>query len=174
MVNSSTWVSQDAQIGLSVPGSVDATSCCMIGTVRNFRDNGSAKLGTGEFIYLPGVASTIPGDIVNYLIGDGVGGFSTTRWAGTANTAIPLAIATASCTSGTFGWYQIGGAAIVNIAGTVAVGDKAFFTATGSASTTSATGKQVIGMTAATSNGVPDTGKAVYTLNRPVVDPLLV
>lgn len=159
------WVSVSLNLGLSVPGSVDSTQAFPVGMVAQFRD---PTYGVGEFIYLPGVASTAAGDVVNYSVSDGATNTgSTTRWAGTAGTGIPLAIATAATVASTWGWYQISGAAVVNTSGTVAAGDKAFYQATATVSSTQVNGKQVQGMTAASANGVPSANKAIYTINRP-------
>ena len=119
--------------------------------------------GAGEFIYLKGVASTAIGDVVEY---DNYGG-STTRWAGTAGTGKPLAVAMSANVASQWGWYQISGIAVVNISGTVAAGDKAFWQATGVLSSTQVNGKQVEGAVAVSANAVPAAGQALYQINRP-------
>lgn len=129
------------------------------------------SLGAGEFIFLKGVASLAAGDWVTY---NGLTGV-TTRWAGTANTGQPIAVAvgTPSATQG--GWFQIGGNALANVGGTVAAGDSAFFNATATTKSAAVAGKQVLGAIAATANGATvgnvtaSATQAVYTLNRPVV-----
>jgi hypothetical protein len=127
-------------------------------------------LGGGEFIYLKGVASTAVGDVVSY---NGYTG-ATTRWAGTANSGAPLAIAvTANTSSSSYGWYQIGGNAIVNCSGTVASGDIVNFASTATVKTAAAAGKQVLNAVAASANGATVGGvalastQAVYTIQRP-------
>lgn len=127
-------------------------------------------LGGGEFIYLKGVASLVAGDVVSY---NGYTG-ATTRWAGTANTGIPLAVAvTANTSSSAYGWFQIGGNAVVTCSGTVAAGDSAFFSATAAVKTAAAAGKQVLNAVAASANGATVGGvalaatQAVYTIQRP-------
>lgn len=137
-----------------------------LGSVTHGQDT---SLGGGEFVFLLGVASLAIGDVVSY---NGVTG-ATTRWAGTANTGAPLAVAisTPSATQG--GWFQIGGNALVTCSGTVAAGDSAFFSATASVKTAAAAGKQVLGAVAGTANGatvgtvVCTSTQAIYTLNRP-------
>jgi hypothetical protein len=120
--------------------------------------------GEGEFIYLKGVASTVLGDVVSYNAYTGV----TTRWAGTAGTAAPLAIAMgANILATTFGWYQIAGNAVLTSSGTVAAGDIANYNAAGSVKTAAVAGKQILNCTAASANGVPATNQAVYTIQRP-------
>ena len=177
-----TWISVDLQLGWPAPGNVDSGvvrgsttyPSVLIGTIAKVRDVGSTQLGVGEFIFLPGVASTAAGDVVNYSVSDGAtggvsGGATTTRWAGTAYTGMPLAIATAATIASTWGWYQIAGAAIVNTSGTVAAGDAANYASTATIKTAAVTGKQVLNMTASSANGVPATNQSIYTINRPCV-----
>jgi hypothetical protein len=131
-------------------------------------------LGGGEFIYLKGVASTAAGDWVSYNAYTGV----TTRWAGTANTGAPLAVAmTANTSASSYGWYQIGGNAVATVTGTVAAGDIVNFSATAAVKTAAAAGKQVLNAVAASANGATyGTGnaavtlastQAIYTIQRP-------
>lgn len=184
MVNSPTWVSVSLQLGYPAPGSVDSGitkadgntyPSVPIGTVAQFRDNGSTALGMGTFIFLPGVASTVAGDVVSYLTADGAGtgvsdGASTTRWTGTANTGRPLAVATAAVNATTkWGWYQIQGSAIVNVSGTVASANPLYFAQTAKLGATAVDGKQVLGALASSANGVPDTNQAIVLLNAPHV-----
>src|SRR5262245_60668132 len=120
---STQWISVNTQLGYAAPGIVDSgvtvngsvVSSVPVGTIAQFRDIGTTGLGVGEFIWLPGVASTAAGDFVSYTTSNGAAnGGSTTRWAGTANTGQPLAVATAATVASTWGWYQIAGSAIVN------------------------------------------------------------
>ncbi len=63
--------------------------------------------GSGEFIYLKGVASTAVGDWVGYQPSLG------TSVRAVADGKYPLAVAMAACDTTTkFGWYQIAGVAI--------------------------------------------------------------
>lgn len=185
MVNTPNWVSVNTQLGWPAPGVVDAPTAradtftypsIPIGTVAQFRDTGTTQLGVGTFIYLPGVASTTAGDWVEWIGADATTtssnkGATTTRWAGTANTGKPLAVATAAVTATTkYGWYQLQGAAICNISGTVTTGDKVFYGgAAGQVQSTVVGGKQVLGAQASSANGVPNTTNAIYTLSYPFV-----
>jgi hypothetical protein len=140
--------------------------------MRRFVDL-SGKFGAGMFIYLPGVAATAVGDVVQYNLSAGVAAATdatTVRWAGTANTGEALAVAmTANISATTFAWYQVQGAAVVNTNGTVAAGDKAFWQATAVISSSAVAGKQVLGMKAFSANGVPAANQAVYTIDFPCV-----
>lgn len=185
-MTTATWVSQDVQLGSSAPGgSADTTITSTsgnttygppvgIGTIKRFFDS-TGKYGAGQFIYLPGVSGLNVGDVVQYHLSDGnsaVTGSVVVRWAGTANTGEPLAVATTANTSATnFSWYQVQGAAVVNCSGTVAAGNAAYFANTAIVSTTVAGGKQVLGMRAASANGAAGLTnvQAVYDLDFPCV-----
>ncbi len=165
MVYSPTWISESTQIGWTAPGNVDTSMKVPAGTVATFRD---AVLGGGEFIYLLGVANTILGSVVSYQLSDGVSlNGTTTLWAGTANTGAPLAVATAAIVASDWGWYQIGGAAIVASSGTVSAGNPLYFQAAGVVQAAAVNGKQIVGAYAASSNGVPTTNQTIVTLDRP-------
>ena len=189
MTNSPNWISVSLQLGYpkAGPGFIDGGRTVAdgtvypsipIGTIAYFRDAGTTQLGGGTFIFLPGVTSTVAGDVVTYRAGNGGGigqdvngGAVTARWTGTANTGFPLAVATAATDLQTkWGWYQIQGSAIVNVSGTVSAGQAAYYGQTATLETNAAVGgKQVIGAVSASANNVPDTGKAIFTLNNPVV-----
>lgn len=181
---STLWTSADLPLGWITPGNIDsgrtivtggsAIPSIAIGTIAKFVDAGTTQLGVGEFIFLPGVASTTAGDWVSYVTSDGGGtgpnyGAATTRWAGTASSGIPLAIATAATVASTWGWYQISGSAICKISGTIAAGNGAAWQATATVQAAAVTGKNVVAVQATSANGVPSAGLAIYTLNRPAV-----
>lgn len=69
-------------------------------------------LGAGEFIYLPGVASTAVGNVVTYDLATSGGVGSTTRYVASANAGHSLAVAMSATVASTWGWYQIGGQGI--------------------------------------------------------------
>jgi len=159
------WATAGTRAGLSVPGSVSTTQVVPVGTIEKFYD---PLYGEGQFIYLPGVASTAACDVVEYTTGNGATSVgATVRWAGTAGSGKPLAVATAATVADTWGWYQVSGLAVVSISGTVAAGDKAFWQATGVVSTTQVNGKQVLGAVAVSANAVPAAGKATYQIAYP-------
>ncbi len=165
MVYSPTWISESTQIGWTAPGNVDDSMLVPGGTVATFRD---AVLGGGEFIYLLGIVNTILGSVVTYQVSDGVSLNGTTAlWAGTAGSGKPVAVATAAIVASKWGWYQIGGAAIVATSGTVSAGNPLYFQTDGIAQAAAVNGKQIIGAVANSSNGVPTTNKTIVTLDRP-------
>ena len=80
--------------------------------------------GGGEFIVLRGVASCAIGSLVIYDSST----YQTTLCAVTANQARPVAVAMAATTAALWGWFQIGGSAVVakstgvKLSGSVTVG----------------------------------------------------
>jgi hypothetical protein len=73
-----------------------------------------------------------------------------------------------------WGWYQIGGAAIVATSGTVAAGNPLYYQTTGVAQAAAVNGKQIIGAVAGSANGVPTTNQTIVTLGRPMVQSQIV
>jgi hypothetical protein len=185
MATTPNWVSVNLQLGYPKPATVDAGvdrngstyPSVDVGTMAQFRDIGTTYLGTGNFIFLPGVTSTVAGDVVTYRLGAGQAvpgdvnnGAATERWAGTANTGAPLAVATAATdTQAKWGWYQIQGAAICNISGNATAGNPVYFGQTATVAGSSTAGKQVMGARFGSAQGVPDTGKVVVVINDPHV-----
>ncbi len=183
----SNWVSGgNTAAGNTQPGIVDegvsrggtTYPSVTVGTIADFYDNGTTRLGSGEFIFLPGVTSTVAGDVVTYYLsagadvaGDVNDGAATQRWTGTSATGAPVAIATAATnTQAKWGWYQIQGGAVINVTGTVSAGQAAYFGQTGTILTASAAGgKQLLGVRSSSANGVPATGQAIFTINNPTV-----
>lgn len=163
------WISVNGQLGYPVPGNVDSSPLVPIGTVASFRDVGTTQLGVGEFIYLKGVASTVLGSVVSYQSSDGTAAAGTTAlWAGTANTPVSLAFASAAIGASSYGWYQIGGSAVAAISGTIAAGNSLYWQAAGVLSATAVDGKNVENLQASSADGVPDTGQAIVTIDRPL------
>jgi hypothetical protein len=120
--------------------------------------------GQGEFILLAGVASTAVGSLVIYNTAN----FTTTLCPVTANLGSPVAVAmSANIVSTTWGWYQIGGVAVVakstglGLANNVALG----VNSTGKVGT-SASGKQLLGARTANST-VSATTTVRVVIDRP-------
>ena len=122
--------------------------------------------GEGEFILLVGVASTVVGSLVSYNATT----YQTALSANTANLAGPVAVAMSACTAGLFGWYQIGGLAVIKktavaVSPQVAVYQSA---TTGRIMPTAASGKQILGARAANLASVTSTTSTVIvSINRP-------
>lgn len=161
-----------ADPGLGTPGPGQLPSVTMAAQFGEIVTGWEPNLGSGEFIFLKGVASLNAGDVVSYNAFTGV----TTRWAGTANTGWPLAIALSNPTGSQNGWFQIAGNAITTVSGTVAADDSAYFSATAALKSAAVAGKQVLGCHAALANGGAVTAalslastQALYTIQRPFV-----
>lgn len=126
--------------------------------------------GEGEFIYLLGVASTVVGSLVTYQADTGVTALSPD----TAKSGLPVAVAMSACVASQYGWYQIGGAAVVKktaVKVDPAVALRVFQSATvGRVMQTSASSKQILGARfSATATVTSTTSTAVVTLDRPHV-----
>ncbi len=124
----------------------------------------SPTYGEGEFLYLKGVASTAVGSLV---VWDGTT-YATTLCPVTANLGRPLAVAMSACVASEYGWYQVGGTAVVAksavaIAPTVALG----INSTGKIGA-SASGKQILNArTANSATASAATTTIAVLINRP-------
>lgn len=166
----SQWISGgNAALGFPLPGVIyDTAQGIAVGTRAKFRDIGTTLLGEGEFIWLPGAASTILGSWVSYSTSNGViNTGSSVLWAGTANSSFPLAVATAATVASTWGFYQVFGAAICAISGTIAAGNSAAWQAAGVVQAAAVATKNVEGVIALSADGVPAANKAIYQLSYP-------
>lgn len=166
----SQWISgRNNALGLPVPGIVyDTNMGLAIGSTAKFRDIGSTQLGEGDFIWLPGAASTILGSWCSYTTSNGVANTgSSVLWAGTANLPYPLAVATCASVASTWAWYQRTGSAICAISGTIVAGNGAAWQAAGVVQAAAVATKNVEGAIAASAEGVPAAGQAIYLLSYP-------
>lgn len=145
---------------------VDITAKVPVGTIAKAYDD---ALGEAEFIYLPGVANTVGGDMIVYDLLPGGQAITRTTSAAQANTGQPAAVALVAVPAGSFGWFQISGVAIVNVTAAAAAG-RAFLTATaGQLNSAAVAGSQVLGARLSSAIGTPAAGQAYATLNRPYV-----
>ena len=136
----------------------DTTQAHALGTIVTATD---PTYGTGEFVYLKGVASTAVGTVVIY---DQYGATSTRAVAGSRG---PVAVAMSANVASQYGWYQVGGAAVVK-AGTVAAGAPAYVTATaGTVDDAVVSGDKIDSFVFKTADGTPSAGFAVAQLARP-------
>jgi hypothetical protein len=155
----------NAPLGYPVPGNVDASALVPVGTIAKFFDE---TQGEGEFIYLPGVAATVAGDCVDYDLAPGAQVTVRHTNATGSNSGRPVAWATAAVVANKYGWYQIGGVVIANVAAGFAAGSKIFSTATAGVVDDGAdAGDQIIGAYGSTAITVPAAGQAYVTINRP-------
>lgn len=122
--------------------------------------------GEGEFILLLGVASTVVGSLVSYNATT----YQTALAANTANLAGPVAVAMAATTAGLFGWYQIGGLAVIKKTAVAVSPQVAIYQSAtaGRIMPTAASGKQILGARAANLTSVTSTTSTVIvSINRP-------
>jgi hypothetical protein len=103
-----TWIFQENRLGLQPVEVTSTVQNADEGTVTRAYDS-AGTYGGGEFIYLKGVDSTVVGSLVTYNMVSHV----TTLSANTANQNSPVAVAMSANVTGSWGWYQIGGAAVI-------------------------------------------------------------
>lgn len=122
--------------------------------------------GEGEFIMLVGVDSTVVGSLVSYNA-------TTYQTALSANTALlagPVAVAMSANTAALFGWYQIGGLAVIKKTAVAVNPQVAVYQSatTGRIMATQASGKQILGARAANLTSVTSTvSTVIVSINRP-------
>jgi hypothetical protein len=149
----------DTIVGLTPVTTVDTEQKFPIGTLAKAYDS---AYGEGTFIYLPGVASVVAGDVVAYDTDAG----TTTR--AVAATRGPVAVAMAAVVAATYGWFQVRGAAVVSCAGAVVAGTPAYLTATaGEVDDAVTAGSLVDGMVFKTADGTPAAGFAIAQIAFP-------
>ena len=155
------WVIAENNLGNPRIGVVRTDAPVPVGTI--VRAN-HVTYGSGEFIFLKGVASTAVGSVVVYNPDD----FSTTLAA--ANAVGPVAVAMAATVADTYGWYQIGGKGVASVLTGFADNADCYLTATaGSVDDTDVAGDYVRGMKGASAIGTPSAGLAEVELWRPQV-----
>jgi hypothetical protein len=123
-------------------------------------------LGGGEFIDLQGVANTAVGSLVTY----NASGALTALCPDTASLAQPVAVAMSANIDNQYGWYQIGGVAVIKKTAVIfAVRAKVFLSGTpGSVAAASVAGKELTNCrTANAASVVSATGTVQVTINRP-------
>lgn len=140
-----------------------------LGTIITARD---PSYGSGEFMYLLGVASTVVGSVVTYNgVASGLPTFQTTLAPATAGLAQTVAVAMSANLAAAYGWYQITGMAVAATNGTLAAGPAAVYLAgSGQLTSTQANGKQVLNAVNVTATGTPATAQAVVEINRPYAE----
>lgn len=161
----------NTRLGMQPVLTVSSTQNHAMGTEVGFYDttSGSGGQGAGTLIYLQGASSTIQGSVVTYNTRDG----STTLLTATTgkNTGFPLAVAMAATnTTGTWGWYQTSGCALVAKDVTdFPTASSVYLSATaGKISVTAASGNQVQNAITANSASVASTTTTMYVnINRP-------
>jgi hypothetical protein len=158
------------RLGLPPIGSSSPTPLVAPGTIIRAND---PVYGAGEFIYLQGVAGTVQGLAVTWGgNASGVPSYQTALASPSAtlgNKAAPIAFAMGANLAGNWGWYQIGGQAVVATNGTLAAGPGPVFVSTvaGQLTSTVAAGAQILNAVNVTATGTPAANQAVVSIDRP-------
>lgn len=149
-----------------IPSIPDAVALCAIGTIREFVED---TQGPAELIYLPGVASTLAGDMVEYDLTPGAQATIRHSNATGSNSGRPLAVALAPTVAGQFGWYQISGCALVSTTAAQAAGNVYGTATAGAVGNTLDAGDQILNARLVTATGTPAALKAYMMIQRPFV-----
>jgi hypothetical protein len=156
-----TWKPTSPVIGAQPIDVTSTTQQHPLGTIMRAK---SDTYGEGEFIYQKGVASTAIGDL---CIFDEKAATSTRAVAGSRGAC---GVAMSANVALGYGWYQVGGSAVVK-AGTVAAGGAVFATATpGTVDDAVVATDKVEGARFKTADGTPAAGFAVVELSRPALN----
>jgi hypothetical protein len=155
----------DIDSGVTMPNGTSAipTPPATLGMVARAFD---PVYGEGEFILLLGVASTEVGSLVSYNAST----YQTALAANTANLAGPVAVAMSANLAGTFGWYQIGGLAVMKKTAVAVSPQVAIYQSAtvGRVMPTVATGKQLLGARSANLATVASgVSTVIVSINRP-------
>lgn len=149
------------RIGLQALVNTDTVQNHTLGTIVNATD---PVYGSGEFIYLKGIASTVVGSLVDYdqYLG-------TTALAPATLGTGPVAVAMSANVALQYGWYQISGAAAVRAPNAAVVGAEVWMLAAtpGSVDDAVVAGEQVLGAKFSTTTGTPSAGLAIVQISRP-------
>jgi hypothetical protein len=157
------WVSLRHQIGdQPIEDTVLSTAQHPTGSITRARNITSASV-EGEFIYLLGVASTTAGSLVVYNSATG------TVLAQTVQKG-PVAVAMSANVANQYGWYQVGGLAVV-VANSASAGAPVYATSTaGSVDAAAISAQKVDGAIFAGAMGTPVAGTAYVMLDRPAMN----
>ena len=164
------WQLTSPKPGVGDFASFDTSKRFPVGTVVSAWD---PLYGEGDFIYLPGVASTAVGSLVSYNTNatSGAGATALVDSDTAATMRGPVAVAMcANIVATTWAWYQIRGSAVIK-AGTVAANVPVYATATaGSVDDAVVANSKVDGAAFETTDGTPSAGFAVVYLSYPFMN----
>lgn len=120
--------------------------------------------GSGEFIYLAGVAATQVGTLVTY---DAF--LNTTTIAPATGGIGPVAVAMSANLLNSYGWYQVQGTAVVRAPNAMVPGAEVFMLAAtpGSVDDAVVASEQVLNAVVSTTTGTPAAGLALIQIQRP-------
>lgn len=159
-----TYVPTTTQLGIQPIATTSTTQNHPLGTIVRATDS---TYGEGEFVYLKGITSTVVGSLVSY---NQVTGVTTLSPTSAANNAFPLAVAMSANVDSQYGWYQIGGAAVIKkTAVKINPSVKLYLSGTaGRVMSTSSSGRTVLGAISANAATVASaTSTVVVEIDRP-------
>lgn len=164
----SAFVPINNSVGWQAIATTSTTKKHPLGTIILAYDSASTNYGTGEFIYLLGVASTAVGSWVVYNQDDN----STALLA--ANAIGPVAVAMSANVASQYGWYQISGKAVGKVLAGFVDNANVYGTATaGSVDDAVVAGDRVQNCKGASAIDTPSTGLAEFEIQRPFVNDAL-
>lgn len=105
-----TWVPTNNQLGIQPITTTSTTQNHPLGQIVQAVDADGTQ-GAGEFIYLLGVVGTVTGLAVNY--DSALGTTSLLPATSTKANGRPFAVAMSANVASQYGWYQVGGAAVI-------------------------------------------------------------
>lgn len=155
-----TWVSTDS-IGAEIDKVYDSEAFTL-GTRISAIDRATTNYGSGEFIFLKGVASTAVGSWVHYNQDDHTTALTV------ANAIGPIAVAMAATVANKYGWYQIYGKAVGKVLASFADNGNVYLTGTaGSVDDAIVAGDRVQNCKGASAIDTPSTGLAEMEISYP-------
>lgn len=150
----------DPRIGAQPIAETSTTARHALGTIVRAKD---ATYGEGEFIYLLGVTSTVVGSIVNYDAA-----YQTALHTSALDKPRPLAVAMSVNVGSQYGWYQIGGQAVIVKSNALSLAAGEGIGASSGAAVVVATGSILNGMcVAAVASAVSASTSVRVMINRP-------
>lgn len=153
----------DGRIGTQPIADTSTVQNHPLGTILRAVD---PTYGEGEFIYLLGVANTVVGLLARWNATT----YQTTLIPSATNQGVPVAVAMSANVASQYGWYQIGGNAVIKkTAVAVSPGVGVFVSATtGRIKVLASAGRQILGAKSANLTSVTTTtSTVVVTINRP-------
>lgn len=145
----------DTVIGTQPIAETSTTQKHPLGTIVRAKD---PTYGEGEFIYLLGVVNTDAGDAVVY----DAEGHQTAIGSVAVGVSRPVAVAMSANVAGQYGWYQIGGIAVINKASASSFAAAAPLAITGGLAVAAAT---TLRLTNAVASAAASGASALTTVN---------
>ncbi len=159
------YIPTENRLGIQPISTTSGTQNHDLGTIIRARD---LIYGEGEFIYLVGCTGTAVGSVVIWE-GQSVGvpTYQTTLAPATLYLAQPVAVAMSANIAGQYGWYQIGGQAVVKTNGTLSANVAVYLAGTGQLTSTATLGLEIQDATSISASGTPSSGLAIVEIDRP-------